>query len=139
MIEFSKNRKRNSFGFIVILALLIFFGCKKKETTPPAFEIKGNWKVGYYHIGIVDHTNDFSGYSFVFNNDSSIIATHNSINESGTWSYNSSTIQFVITIGTGAPLIEISKNWLLILKSEGELIFDEDSTTNDEELHFIRN
>lgn len=139
MIEFSKNSKRNRFVFIAIITFLIFSGCKKKETTPPAFEIKGSWRVSYYHIGIIDRTNDFSGYSFVFNNDKTIVATHSSVNETGMWSYNSATLQFVITIGNGTPLKEISKNWLLILKSDNELVFDEDSTSNDEELHFIKN
>ncbi len=124
---------------LVLFVLIIISGCKKKDVPPPDFEIAGSWRVSYYHIGSVDHTNDFNGYSFVFNNDSSLVATHNSIVETGSWTYNSSTIQFEISIGSTAPLTQLSKSWLLILKSDGELIFDEDSSSNDEELHFLKN
>ncbi|MEI7802451.1 MAG: hypothetical protein WCI97_07405 [Bacteroidota bacterium] len=127
------------FLIVIVYSMAFFAACKKKETTPPIFTISGSWRVSYYYKANVDRTNDFSGYSFMFNTDSSLVASLSSISESGTWSYSSSTLQFVITIGTVPPLTEISKNWLLILKSDNELIFDEDSTVNDEEIHFLKN
>lgn len=139
MIYSSQKSVRKFFLVVIVFAIANCISCKKKETTPPVFTIPGRWRVSYYYKGNVDRTNDFSGYSFVFDTDSSLTASHSSINESGTWSYNSSTLQFVISIGTVLPLTEISKNWLLILKSDGELIFDEDSTVNDVELHFLKN
>lgn len=139
MIVSAQKPIRIFFLVVIVSITAINICCKKKETTPPVFTIPGSWRVSYYYKASIDHTNDFSGYSFVFNTDSSLVASHSNINESGAWSYNSFTLQFVIRIGTVPPLTEISKNWLLILKSDGELILDEDSTVNDEELHFLKN
>lgn len=139
MLVLTEKRINKLFTALIAIALVFSFGCKKEETPAPPFSIAGNWRVSYYVVGTTDHTSDFTGYSFVFNDDKSLAASHSGITDSGTWSYNSGSIQFEITIGTIAPLTQISKTWLLILKSENEIVLDEDATANDEELHFLKN
>ena len=139
MIALVKNK--NSFLIVLTIfsATLFFMSCKKKDTPAPPFIISGSWQLRHYAVGTVDKTSDFTGYSFVFNDDSSFVAEHNGISEVGTWSYNSGALLFEITIGATIPLTQISKTWLLILKSDSELILDEDNIVNDEELHFLKN
>lgn len=139
MLVLTENSINKLFTAFIAIALLLFIACKKEETPAPPFTISGSWRVSYYVVGTVDHTSDFTGYTFVFKDDSSFVASHSGISETGSWSYNSGTIQFEITFGATAPLNQISKTWLLILKSETEIIFDEDNTLNDEELHFLKN
>ena len=139
VLVLTEKRINKLFTALIAIALLLSMACKKEEKPAPPFTISGNWRVSYYVIGTTDLTADFAGYTFVFNDDSSFVASHNGISETGSWSYNSGTIQFEITFSTAAPLNQISKTWLLILKSDSEIILDEDSTVNDEELHFFKN
>lgn len=138
-VKVSTNNQFRCLVFFFLACIFLLANCKRKDTVAPEFSIPGNWHVSHYAVASVNHLNDFSGYVFEFKTDSTLVATNASTTETGNWTYNSSTLQFNISIGTSFPLAQINKSWILILKTENELILDEDSTVNDEELHFLKN
>jgi len=124
---------------LAFLLLSCMMACKKKEQAKKPLDLSGSWYVSFYQVGAADHTSDFSGYTFSFNTDSSFVATKNGVNYPGTWKYSASDFIFNITTSGTSSLQNINEDWLLILKSETEIMLDEDSTVNDEELHFRKN
>lgn len=138
-MKVSTNNLFRCLVFFFLACAFLLVNCKKKETIAPKFSIPGSWHVSYYTVASANHLSDFTGYTFEFNTDSSFVASTATATETGNWTYNSSTLQFNISIGTVFPLTQLSKGWILILKTENELILDEDSSMNDEELHFLKN
>jgi hypothetical protein len=46
---------------------------------------QGDWQVTYFVDSGVDQTNDFNGYTFVFNTDGTVIASNGNQTVNGTW------------------------------------------------------
>lgn len=50
----------------------------------------GTWRVTSYIDSGQDETNDFSGYSFLFDSNGTLTATNGSLNQTGSWSVTNS-------------------------------------------------
>ena len=123
---------------LLAVIILLAFACKKKETTGKTVSetlSDGSWKVSFYQVSTIDHTSEFAGYTLVFKTDNTLSATNGSGSTGGTWNYDSNLLKFNMTIGSTTPLTNLSKDWLIVLMKDDEVIFDEDSTVNNEELH----
>lgn len=124
---------------VLLAGIILFaFACKKKEVpgkTVSETLSAGSWKINFYQVSTVDHTSEFNGYTLVFKTDNTLNATNGSGTTAGTWSYDSNLLKFNITIGSSTPLTNLSKDWLIVLMNDDEVIFDQDSTVSVEELH----
>lgn len=130
---------KKTFTISLLIILSIISGCRKEKIrgkTVAETITNGIWKVSFYKINSIVHTTDFSGYTFTFSTDSSLILTNGATSVTGSWEYNSEQNLFTILLNTTTLLSEINKNWLLILMNDDEFIFSEESSGIDEELHF---
>ncbi len=141
--RFYSSRKIKIFFFaLTVTSLFLFSNCKKKEVSTKTVREtieSGTWSVSYYYLGAIDKTSDLNKYVLTFYDNDSVYAANLGTVTKGTWSYNSDQNVFTISFDALTLLNEINKDWLIILKTDSEFIFDEDATVNDEELHLNKN
>ena len=131
----------NKLLFPALLLLLFNFGCSKSNG-PSADDpqLSGTkWVVSYFWDKDKDETNDFSGYSFEFQDNNVLIAyLPDGSTKTGIWTTNSSnnTLHFVIS-GTYA-LDEMNDEWVIITQTNTVIKLKDDNTTHLEELHFTK-
>lgn len=134
---------------LIAIAVLIFAAssCKKEDNSPASTTnssiagiiTTGNWRVSYYHEGSNDHTSNFNGYTFAFNSNGSTTATDTSGSISGTWRIDDSNVnEFHMTIGSSAPLTDLSRGWLITSQTSSEIQMKDDGGSSNEELHFTK-
>lgn len=95
--------------------------------------------VNYFWDKDKDETNDFSGYTFEFNDNNVLVAyLPDGSTKTGSWTSSSSnnTLHFVIS-GTYA-LDEMSDHWVIIEQTNTVIKLKDDNTTHLEELHFVK-
>jgi hypothetical protein len=81
-----------------------------KSVTP--IVTKGNWKVNLYMDANNDKTNDFAGYSFVFNNNGDVTARKNGNDINGHWYEDNVSKKVAIDLGNTDPmLINLNDSW----------------------------
>ena len=76
----------------------------------------GTWRVTYF-FDKQDETDDFSGYSFQFNDDGVAIATKSSLSVQGSWNTEDSSdgiTKLYIDFGPGEPLEELNEDWKVV-------------------------
>lgn len=75
--------------------------------------IDGTWVVANYNDSGVDETSDYTGISFNFNEDGSVVATRNNDTIEGTWSLimDSGIEKFVLDFGEMIPLDQFTDDW----------------------------
>lgn len=90
--------------------------CPENNITPLDFTAtltSGSWEIPYYFADS-DKTASYSGYSFVFKNDYSVVATKGAVTETGQWQ---STVQYgvreVQLTFSSAELSKLNTNWKL--------------------------
>lgn len=95
-----KNRILNITS--VIIFSIVFMACSTDDdsnnsesnssssTQATSIVQSGTWRITYFFDSDKDETSNFSGYSFKFNEDGSLIATKGNTTVSGTWSVTSS-------------------------------------------------
>jgi hypothetical protein len=107
---------------MLLVTLMILAGCTNKSddnATPDntGSQIStGTWKVSNYIDSGEDETHKFNEYTFVFENNGSITATHSSGSQSGTWSKGNddSQLKLYLTFGNVSPLDELNDDWHII-------------------------
>lgn len=88
--------------------------------------VGGSWRVTLYQEDAVNHTHHFSGYSFTFNSDGSLIASNESISQAGTWTTGNddSTNKLWINFPSAPeddPFEEISEDWQIVTKTSSKI------------------
>ena len=84
------------------------------------------WSVTLYDEAGIDHTSDFSGYTFAFNADKTLVATETVLTKNGTWNSTSESgkvkiaIDFTATETKGA-FESISEDWKVLSATDSEI------------------
>lgn len=139
--------KKIHFFIAAALCIVLFASCKKEDnstsnnssgsTSITSIMTSGAWRVSYYHVGGDDHSTDFSGYTFTFGSSGSMTAVNSAGTTTGSWSRDDSKNEIHFSIGSSAPLDEISGGWTPISISSTQMIYKDDGNSN-EELRFMK-
>ncbi len=123
-----------------VLTILLFaslvVACKK--ITPNNVEktmTEGTWKVTLFSEDGVNETFHFSGYSFVFNENSQVTAENGSITMNGTWSVSndssdddsSSDIDFNLSFDALNNFDELTDDWDIISRTDSKIELEDTS------------
>lgn len=108
----------------------------------------GTWRVELFHDSGNDETDHFSGYSFSFNDNGVLVATHGANTHIGTWSVTDSDnnddsledLDVNIFFATPADFQELSEDWGVSLYSDNrlELIHTSGGGGGTDHLHFVK-
>ncbi|HEX6890978.1 MAG TPA: hypothetical protein VF141_09795 [Chryseolinea sp.] len=93
---------------------------------------RGSWKVTYF-FDKADETNDFEGYSFLFNEDNVAIATKNALSVQGSWDTEHSSdgnTKLYLDFGTNGSLEELNEDWLVIEATSARISLEHESGGN---------
>lgn len=126
---------------IILAALLLLFllSCSRDDSDVLANRIdSGSWKITYYYDKDHDETSDYSGMSFIFNDDGTVNASSTSVSYTGTWSTGNddSATKLYLNFGSPAALIEISDDWIILNQSSSKIELQDDSDSGTELLTF---
>lgn len=134
------NMKIKLIAATLILSVLTA-SCSRSLDNPNNVVVDGTWKVTLFTDSGNDETSDFSGYSFVFNNNGIVTATKSGASQNGTWSTGSN--RFRIDLGpkadTNKPLGELTDDWKIISTSGTEIKLTDDNAASNEFLTFTKN
>jgi hypothetical protein len=139
---------KTKINFIIYIIITAVFtsSCKKSDdnssgSTPSVSGTitTGSWRVSYYHESNSDHTSNFNGYTFTFNNNGTMAATNSSGTTNGTWNKDDSSNELHLSIGNSSPLNDLSNGWVIISNSSNEIDLKDDNSSHNEELHFTKN
>jgi len=89
--------KNNFFGGILLLGIsFMFMACPADDdnnmNTDDTSEVLeqlaegSGWEVTYFFDNDSDETNDFNGYTFIFNDNGTLVTTNGTMTHEGTWS-----------------------------------------------------
>jgi hypothetical protein len=135
-------------SFFLFLGILFTAACSKSNddnstpggTNPPA---AGAWKITYFFDKQVE-TSNYTGYTFEFKSDGTLIAQNGAQTWSGTWSTNcdDSANKFCIFFTGAVPsaLTELQEDWLIIEKTASFMHFEHTSGGNGDTdvVHFTK-
>ena len=122
--------------FILCLVVTQFIACKKDVASPSASlpltasSIAGDFTINSF-VSSVDQTSTFSGFSFTFNDNGTIVATKGSDTFSGTWKFDDSDSTELKLSFPDAPLNEMNKGWHIADLTEDHMILTDDGGTED--------
>jgi hypothetical protein len=108
--------KKLSYLLLPVFAWL-FVSCSAEEDIANPITItevvtKGKWKVDLYMDANQDQTNDFAGYSFLFEPNGTLSATFNGSNYTGTWTEDPVTRSLQLTFTNATTVLErINDKW----------------------------
>ena len=142
---------KSIFSPLVLLAFsaaLFTAACSKSNddnstpggSNPPA---AGAWKISYFYDK-QDETSNYTGYTFEFKSDGTLVATNGSQTWNGTWSTNcdDSANKFCIFFNASVPstLGELEEDWLIIEKNSSFMHFEHTSGGNGDTdiVHFTK-
>lgn len=120
--------KKPLLGVILLSSLL--FSCKKDDnnttistTNLTSTVSSGNWRITYYWDTDHEETNDFTGYSFVFNSNGTVTATKaaNFINGSWSTANDDSKVKLILSFSTPSAFLEISDDWHTIERTDTKI------------------
>jgi hypothetical protein len=132
---------------LVLALTTLLFSCSNSASdvtsTNSQIVSSGNWRVSSFIDSGNDETQDFSGYSFVFNTNGVITATKNSSSQNGTWTIDNSSNKFHIDLGpkttANHPLGELTDDWKIVSSSNTEIRLTDDNPTSSEFVTFTKN
>jgi hypothetical protein len=80
---------------------------------------QGTWRVSYYNDNGTDETSTYSGYTFQFNSNGTVVATKAAITVNGTWTNgnDNSTVKLYLDFGTVNPFDELNDDWHVTQRS----------------------
>ena len=117
--------------FNLFIFSILFASCEKDNNSSITTSnvnttvISGNWRVTYYWDSNRDETTNFSGYSFVFNSNGTVVATKAATTVNGSWSTRNddSKVKLDLTFNASAPadFIEISDDWHTIERTDTKI------------------
>lgn len=128
---------------LILFSTALIFGtsCTRSLDNNPSVATSGTWRVSLFTDSGNNETGDFSGYTFTFNSDGSLVAVKSSLSKTGSW--NSSSGKFTIDLGpkdnTNKPLGELTDDWKIISTSDSEIKLTDDNSSSAEFLTFTKN
>ncbi|MFA7273389.1 MAG: hypothetical protein WC044_05940 [Crocinitomicaceae bacterium] len=123
-----KQLRKNSlliFAFPILLS-----ACNKVKPKSVEKDITGGqWKITLFSEDGEDHLNDFSSYTFSFDENGTVVGTNGSQNISGTWAVekdksnddSSSDVDFILTFPTTNNFDELSDDWDIVTQTNSKL------------------
>ena len=129
----------------LFILLLSITSCEREGSDASVTQAmsSGTWKVTLFSERGNDETTDFSGYTFTFNDNGTLVVVKNAITTTGSWSYNSSSNKFNIDLGIKSdlnkPLGELTDDWKIISKTDTGLSLTDDNPASAEFLTFSKN
>ncbi len=137
--------KKIVFSLLTVL-ILSLYSCDPQGNTDsnvPQVVTSGNWRVSLFSDSGNDETGNYSGYTFLFNENGTLAASRNGSTRNGTWSINSSSNKFIIDLGVKNDpaniLGELTNDWKILSKSATEVRLGDDNTVSNEFLTFSKN
>ncbi len=125
------------YTLLLIAFVTALAGCKKPgtENNENVDLTKDTWRISYFW-DVTDKTSTYNGYYFMFQSDGSIMAHSTTTMYTGTWSQTSTriTINF-----TNAPANDLNGDWLKTEFTSNSVKLKDDSPSQDDQLHFIKN
>ncbi|HEY9178064.1 MAG TPA: hypothetical protein VIN07_10250 [Flavipsychrobacter sp.] len=132
-----------------VLMAILATGCQNKTSTnvtpggnnnsTSGIVTSGKWQVSYFYDNDKDETTDYSGYTFEFNSDKTLVATRNSTSTSGTWNETTDDglPRLVIALNTAdEKLKELNDDWVVESKTDNQIKLKDDNPDRNEQLHF---
>ena len=125
--------------YLPVVCLIFACSCKKlvedqKKQAVMSFITNGQWKVESYLMDTVAVTAEFSGYTFKFNEDGSVVGYNGTSSESGTWVGEISDYSITSDFpGAGDPLVKLNGHW--IIKDSGNTFVKADLSTPGSTMH----
>ena len=125
------------YTLLLIAFVTALAGCKKPgtENNENVDLTKDTWRISYFW-DVTDKTSTYNGYYFMFQSDGSIMAHSTTTMYTGTWSQTNTriTINF-----TNAPANDLNGDWLKTEFTSNSVKLKDDSPSQDDQLHFIKN
>lgn len=150
-------KKQFLYALYLFSVFLIFSSCSNDDDNSTTSSIQteiensiqvSNWRITKFIDFGDDETNNYNGYSFTFNLDSSLVATNGTNTYSGTWSITnsnssngSSDLDFNISFTSPLDFEELTDDWDIITNSASkiELIDVSDGNGGTDYLTFEKN
>ncbi len=135
-----------SLASFLVSALL--FSCSKNsndvigDVSP--IVVVGDWRVSLFSERGTNETSDFSGYSFVFQNDGKLIVNKGGVlQKEGSWVEDKSSHKLILNLGikdnSNKPLGELTDDWFLTARTDTKISLTDDNASRNEILEFSRN
>jgi len=137
---------------LFLLALTISLAsCSKSNDDNPSNnsnnnnteQVSGDWQVTYYFDSGKDETNNYSGYTFIFNTGGQMQAVNGTGTYNGTWQIgdrssddDSASNKFVISITGNKQLDDLQDDWVIVKITDTEISLKDDNPASAEELRF---
>ncbi|MBI5372045.1 MAG: hypothetical protein HZA79_08465 [Sphingobacteriales bacterium] len=137
--------KKIFFSLLTVLALSLYSCDPRGNTDSNTTQVvtSGNWRVSLFTDSGNDETGNYSGYTFLFNENGTLAASRNGSTRNGTWSINNSSNKFNIDLGVKNDpaniLGELTHDWKILSKSATEVRLGDDNTVSNEFLTFSKN
>jgi hypothetical protein len=110
--------------FYALLFAASFIGCQKSpssdNTTPGGtVTISGKWKITLFQEDEKNETAHFTGYTFDFKDNGTIVAVKGSTSLTGKHyeGLDDSKLKYIIDFGTTSPLNELNEDWEILTQS----------------------
>lgn len=137
---------------IILLAVVVLFSACKTEdnnvnpsgggnNNSGVLVTGANWRVSYFYDNDKDETSYFSGYTFEFRSDNTLVANNGSNTISGTWNetVDDNLPRLVIQLNTtNDKLDELNDDWVVESKTASEIKLKDDNPDRNEQLHFTK-
>jgi len=109
---------------IILILVVTTTSCKKDNDNSPSNNlnstmVSGSWRITYFNDSGNDETSHFTGYSFQFNSNNSVVAVNGSSNINGTWSTgnDNSTSKLVLSFGNTPPFDDLNEDWHVTMQN----------------------
>ena len=109
----------------------------------------GSWRVTNFQEDGIDHTSDFTGYNFTFNDDNTVTATNGTNTYNGVWTVTAdddsdddnpnSNPDFNLMFGAPASFAELSEDWDPIERTGNKIRLQDDNDDATDYLTLERN
>lgn len=113
-----------------VIFSVLFFSCEQSDPLPQITPTNvtstvssGTWRITYYYDSDHEETSSFSGYSFVFNSNGTVVATKNPIVVNGTWSAltDDSQVKLVLLFTSPGDFAELSDDWHVLTRTDTKI------------------
>jgi len=83
----------------------------------------GTWRITSFSENGVDHTSDFSSFTFTFGNSGTVTAANSILTATGSWStgLDDSQHKLILDFNSGALFDEISEDWEIVSQSSTQV------------------
>ncbi|RMA57051.1 hypothetical protein [Ulvibacter antarcticus] len=136
-------KKKIASIMVVVTCFMVFAACSKDNNSDSNSDTAvqltsiartGNWQITYFYDTDHEETGNFSGYSFTFKEDGSVVAVNGNTTVTGTWSIStgsgsssdddgssSNDIDFNLFFSSPADFDELSDDWDIVSYSDSKI------------------